>query len=55
MKMKNPLRSKWFRRTVQTLLAVASLMVLLVVFVNWWGARMKREVIEDMKRAGRPI
>lgn len=51
----NPLWLKWFRRLVQLLLAAASLLVLTVLLVNWWGARLKRDVIADMKRAGRPL
>lgn len=52
--MKTLLRKKWFRRLCQTLLALLSLLALAYVFIDWRGARMKREVIAEMRAAGRP-
>ena len=52
--MKPILRNKWFRRLCQTLLALVSLLILAVVAINWWGARMKRDLIAQMCAAGRP-
>ncbi len=52
--MKTLLRKKWFRRVCQTLLALLSLLVLAYVFIDWRGARMKRDVIAEMRAAGRP-
>jgi hypothetical protein len=52
--MKTLLRKKWFRRLCQTLLALCSLLVLAYVFIDWRGARMKRDVIAEIRAAGRP-
>lgn len=52
--MKNPLQKKWFRRVCQVLLALVSLLVLAYVGMNWWGARMKRDIIARMRAEGRP-
>lgn len=49
--MKTILRKKWFRRLCQTLVALISLLVLAVMAINWRGARMKREIIAQL-RAG---
>ncbi len=53
--MKNLLRKKWVRRLFQWMVAVGSLLVLAVLLINWWGARMKRDVIERMKADGHPV
>jgi len=53
--MKNLLRRKWLRRLFQWAVALGSLLVLAVLLINWWGARMKRDVIERMKADGHPV
>ncbi len=52
--MKTLLRKKWFRRLCQTLLVLLSLLVLAYVFIDWRGARMKRDAIAQMRAEGRP-
>lgn len=52
--MKTLLRKKWFRRLCQTLLALCSLLALAYVAIDWRGARMKRDVIAQMRAEGRP-
>lgn len=52
--MKNLLRKKWFRRLCQTLLALCSLLALAYVFIDWYGARAKRDFIAQMRAKGRP-
>ncbi len=53
--MRNLLRKKWVRRLFQWTVALGSLLVLAVLLINWWGARMKRDVIERMKTDGHPV
>jgi hypothetical protein len=52
--MKTLLRKKWFRRLCQTFLVLLSLLALAYVFIDWRGARMKRDVIAQMRTEGRP-
>ena len=49
--MKALFRKKWFRRLCQTFLVLVSLLVLAYVFIDWRGARMKRNVITEMRAA----
>jgi hypothetical protein len=52
--MKTLLRKKWFRRLCQLLLVMGSLLVLAYAAINWWGGRMKRDAIAQMRAEGRP-
>ncbi|MBX3742739.1 MAG: hypothetical protein KF712_17270 [Akkermansiaceae bacterium] len=52
--MKTLLARKWFRRLCQTLLALATLLVLTYAAANWHGANMRRDAIQRMKAEGHP-
>lgn len=53
--MKRLLQKKWFRRLVQTMIMVVSLLAAACAVTNWWGARMKRNAIAEWRAAGRPL
>ncbi len=52
--MKTLIKKKWFRRLCQSMIVVISLIVLIFVIVNLWGARVHNQFIARMKDAGRP-
>ena len=53
--MKNLLSKKWFRRLCQTLFAIVSLAVLLTVIINWYGAKLRRDTLAQIRAQGQPV
>lgn len=50
--MKNPFRKKWFRRTVQSVVVLTTLLVLVTACLNRWAAGEKNQAVRGMESSG---